>query len=1035
MIEGDNMIGYYNLSKQGTSHRDANPPVVCQDANKVIRLENGWVIAAIADGVGSAAHSEIGAKIAVETSTKILKEYCELINAWNEKSLKAMLLMAYCTAQQEIEKYAGSAKSDGSPIEEYDTTLSVVIYDGKRVAFGHSGDGGMLALNQSGTFKQLTKSQREDSSNQVYPLRYGTEYWVFGYYAEEPVCSVLLATDGIYDVFCPPEIANMSNPIDIHAVRGFMDRNVSPIKELNTEAEFEKRIKDLDKKIDTDLPTVIDDKTIVVLINTDILPEVKNEAYYAKQDFKKLENSDTDVHYYDSEEIDYCLDKILSKNAKSNEYTVFNNSEIIAKIFDSADTDTSEDKIRAMIASTEGQKTDFLAWPKEILYDDSGNFVGYTMPYINGKTLSIASLDKNLSWENRLVLSINLAAAVYKVHSLGHVVGDLNDNNAIYDDKTGTLALISCDSYQITDPNTKEEYPCIVGKSEYIAPELQNEFGKTGHYFTKESDYFSLAVIIHKLLSYDVHPFAVHYMGKGSADNYRIENNIANGRCILFPETCEGCKGEIEKPLQFTLDINEIYPPKICDLFRKTFVDGHKDPKSRASAIDWYNVLNDLLENLKKCPKNPSHSYFNGLAECPLCLNEKRKLQHKRPEDAESAKEPENKNPVSSHTKYYTVNKDAYEIDNRKLLSKGGAGAIYKIDTDLVAKIFHSNIRSDKMEKKLKTMISSSVGKRTDFMAWPKEILYDDLGNFVGYTMPYINGKTLSKASPDKYLNWDKRLALTINLSAAVHSTHSLGHVVGDLNTDNAIYDYNGKLTLIGCDSYHITDPKNKEVYPCVIGKPEFIAPELQDIFGPDHFFTKESDYFALAVIIHKLLSYDVHPFAVHYIGNGSSHEFNVEANINHGRCILFPETCEDCKDEIEKPLLFRLDLNEIYPPKICELFRKTFVDGHKDPKARASAKEWYDVLNDLLKKMKQCTKNQDHYYYDGFAECPLCLNEERRAELVKPSKNADNTGDIHENESITDLIKKVLDFIISLPWRFYRFLVKCYRFVVNLFK
>ena len=80
MIKGDNMIGYYNLSKQGTSHRDANPPVVCQDANKVIRLENGWVVAAIADGVGSSKHSEIGAQIAVESSTSFKKKHYRINN-------------------------------------------------------------------------------------------------------------------------------------------------------------------------------------------------------------------------------------------------------------------------------------------------------------------------------------------------------------------------------------------------------------------------------------------------------------------------------------------------------------------------------------------------------------------------------------------------------------------------------------------------------------------------------------------------------------------------------------------------------------------------------------------------------------------------------------------------------------------------------------------------------------------------------------------------------------------------------------------
>lgn len=329
--------------------------------------------------------------------------------------------------------------------------------------------------------------------------------------------------------------------------------------------------------------------------------------------------------------------------------------------------------------------------------------------------------------------------------------------------------------------------------------------------------------------------------------------------------------------------------------------------------------------------------------------------------------------------KFYNEKKEAYEIDDSKLLSQGGDGSIYKITADVVAKILNDNNRTDIKKNKIQVMIASAEGKNTELLAWPKEILYNDNGNFAGYTMPYIDGKTFSDASLDKNLSWKKRLILAINLSAAVHNVHILGHVIGDLNTGNALYnDKTGKIALIDCDSYHITDPNDKEEYPCVVGKLEYIAPELQNEFGtPGHYFTNESDYFSLAIIIFQLLAYDTHPFSAVYKGTGgSAANINPDKNILNGRCVFFPNTCNG--QNLEKPPYFTLELNEIYPQNLCELFKKTFVDGHKDPNKRASAEEWYHALMYFRDKLIPCKKDPNHYYYNGFAECPLCLNEER---------------------------------------------------------
>ena len=53
----------YGFSIQGKSHIDKG--TVCQDSNKTGRLRAGYYFGAVADGVGSAPHSDIGSKLAV----------------------------------------------------------------------------------------------------------------------------------------------------------------------------------------------------------------------------------------------------------------------------------------------------------------------------------------------------------------------------------------------------------------------------------------------------------------------------------------------------------------------------------------------------------------------------------------------------------------------------------------------------------------------------------------------------------------------------------------------------------------------------------------------------------------------------------------------------------------------------------------------------------------------------------------------------------------------------------------------------------
>ncbi len=157
------MIHSYGFSVIGSSHEKLGTK--CQDANKIRKLANGTFIAAVADGVGSCKYSDLASQIAVDVSTA----YCE--TNLNSYDFTDLIEAAFVQAELEIEK---QSMQDNQPLPEYDTTLDLVIYDGKRVTYGHCGDGGIIGLTNKGDYIKITTPQKKDGMF-VIPLRNGSK--------------------------------------------------------------------------------------------------------------------------------------------------------------------------------------------------------------------------------------------------------------------------------------------------------------------------------------------------------------------------------------------------------------------------------------------------------------------------------------------------------------------------------------------------------------------------------------------------------------------------------------------------------------------------------------------------------------------------------------------------------------------------------------------------------------------------------------------------------------------------------------------
>ena len=288
----------------------------------------------------------------------------------------------------------------------------------------------------------------------------------------------------------------------------------------------------------------------------------------------------------------------LTSGGEGRIFEVQNNPRLLAKIYlpenNPVELAGREAKIQAMLARKKLAGRGRYAWPVDTLRSlEQGQlkFRGFLMPRLTGHTLVtlttpallLARIPAAMDGEFlRLFLHrvlFSLATGLQELEEERVLVGDVSESNFLVDPKTGHVAFIDCDSFQVPAGDaTNTVLPAGASTPEYLPPELLGSPGALVR--TPEHVRFSAAVLFFLILTHGWHPYAC----KGAESPVE---NILSGRTAMGAS--HGlAKGFYPRPI---FNIYREMHPALKHAFINTLVRGHRLPNFRTDFGAWQRAI------------------------------------------------------------------------------------------------------------------------------------------------------------------------------------------------------------------------------------------------------------------------------------------------------------------------------------------------------------------------------------------------------------------------------------------------------------
>lgn len=315
-----------------------------------------------------------------------------------------------------------------------------------------------------------------------------------------------------------------------------------------------------------------------------------------------------------------------------------------------------------------------------------------------------------------------------------------------------------------------------------------------------------------------------------------------------------------------------------------------------------------------------------------------------------------------------------------KRLASGGEGEVWETNqVGKVAKIYKHPINSNTSQK-LKVMLNSPPRDPNQKIkhisyAWPLSLLKTSEGKEVGFLMPQIPGgrpllqiySPKLRQSNNLKIDWRFLHYTAMNVASLIQALHESGYVLGDIKPQNMMVNRQALPSIIDTDSFQVRDQHTGTVYRCLVTSPSYTPPELYKKDLSQIIQNESHDRFRLAVLIYSLLFSEETPFKGKWVGKGQQPP---PSQLTYKGWWPYAKTGYIQPGPSTIPL-------EILDPPLKDCFLRAFNQGHNDPTARPSAKEWKGVLKQAIANLRECNDKTLHFYSSHQRKCYWCQRSE----------------------------------------------------------
>lgn len=156
---------------------------------------------------------------------------------------------------------------------------------------------------------------------------------------------------------------------------------------------------------------------------------------------------------------------------------IYRNGSTVYKIL-KENSDSKRFYSKEMLQRLAGVKSDLCIFPNEILEDNNGNLLGYSMDFVSGRKMK--DIISMLPFEQLQSVITKAEQDVEEISKQGIIFEDMHDDNVMWNEETQKIQIIDTDFFKRTEDNLNNtNYRRFAGIIQYMIDSKINQYGKT----------------------------------------------------------------------------------------------------------------------------------------------------------------------------------------------------------------------------------------------------------------------------------------------------------------------------------------------------------------------------------------------------------------------------------------------------------------------------------------------------------------------------------------------------------------------------